>query len=48
MYMEHLSMGMQSVHKLMASIALDRPPGSGTGKPGPWGGGGSGFALKRI
>ncbi|XP_032772340.1 epididymis-specific alpha-mannosidase isoform X2 [Rattus rattus] len=27
MYMEHLSMGMRGVHKLMASIALDRPPG---------------------
>lgn len=30
MYMEHLSMGMRGVRKLMASIALDRPPGSGT------------------
>lgn len=35
MYVEHLRIGMLGVRKLMASIALDRSPVSGTGKAGP-------------
>nr|BAA24266.1 alpha-D-mannosidase [Mus musculus] len=33
MYTEHLRMGMLGVRKLMVSIALGGPPGSGTGAP---------------
>ena len=36
MFVEHLSTGMQGVHKLMASIIQDRSPAH-SGKRGPWG-----------
>ena len=35
MFVEHLSTGMQGVHKLMASIIQDRSPAH-SGKRGPW------------
>ena len=44
MFVEHLSTGMQGVHKLMASIIQDRSPAN-SGMRGPWGHSGHGGRL---